>query len=613
MPKTIRGIIPYLAIIVLALITVISCQKELSYEVPGGGPGVTQRTSVEGRVTDESGMPVQGATVKAGLSITQTDKNGMFNIENAAFTTSETFVSVIKSGYFRGTRTFFSRENSNNFIKIQLLRKAITARIPATDGGDVSLASDHGHIHFTPNSFVTASGANYGGTVLVATQYLDPTLPAVAEQMPGDLRGVSSAGAVVGLKSYGMMGVELLDEAGMPLQLKPGSLASVSMNIPAGLLSSAPSSIPLWHFSDSTGLWKQEGSAMRIGDSYEGQVSHFSFWNCDDPFEYVKLQAKVVNSAGSPVSGAKVQLTDNNGYSVYDYTDNSGNVDGFVPKNQTLALKVFTACGDIAYSGNIGPFNADVNIGSIALTQNLVTVQGTVKSCTGSPVTDGYVQLLMNGVSEFAAINNGAFSAAVISCQGITSIEVIAVDNASQKQSAPLTVPITSSTVNAGQLTACGVSSATFFSLTIGTESFTANTSEFYRYGWKATWDSLGTPAAMADYAYAAYDSLINKYIYVGITLPSNYVFTPGNNAAGDMIMGYKGMNGAGEEVYLTTIGPGPHVINFTEYGGLGQFIAGTYTGQVSRDFYNANGNINTTDTVNASFNFRVRHVPNPF
>lgn len=610
MPKTIRRLIPYLAAILLALITAISCQKELSGDIPGG-PGVSKRTSVEGRVTDESGMPVQGATVKAGLNVTQTDKNGMFSIDNAAFTTSETFVTVIKSGYFKGTRTFFSRQNSNNFLKIQLLRKSISARIPAADGGDVSLSSDHGNIHFTPNSFVTPSGASYSGTVLVATQYIDPTLPSIAEQMPGDLRGVSSAGNVVGLKSYGMIGVELMDEAGMPLQLKPGSPAMISMTIPDAILGSSPATIPLWHFNDSTGLWKQEGSATRVGNSYEGQVSHFSFWNCDDPFEYVKLQAKVVNNAGGTVSGAKVQLTDNNGYSVYDYTDNNGMVDGFVPKNQTLEMKVYTTCGNVAQSSTIGPFNSDVNLGNILLTQSLITINGTVKSCTGSAVTDGYVQLIMDGISEFAAINNGSFSAAIISCQGITSVQVIAVDNAAQKQSMPVTVNITGNTVNAGELTACCVSSATFFSLNIGAQTFTANTSEYYRYGWKAVYDTLN-PVPMADFGYAAYDSLINKYIYVGITLPANHVFTPGN-ISGELQMGYKGMTSSSEEIYLQPLGPGPHSMNFTEYGGLGQFISGSYSGQVQRETINNLGLSTIIDTVNATFNFRVRHITNPF
>ncbi|MBC7937886.1 MAG: carboxypeptidase regulatory-like domain-containing protein [Rhizobacter sp.] len=612
MPKTIRKSLPWFALLFLTLFIGISCQKELSYSAGGpGGPGVTQRTTVEGRVTDEAGMPVFGATVKAGISSVVTDKNGLFKIENASFTTSETFVTVTKSGYFKGSRTFFSRENSDNYIKIQLLRKTISDRIPANAGGDVSLNSDKGSIHFEPNSFVTASGASYSGTVMVATQYLDPTRPEIAEQMPGDLRGVSTAGSVVGLRSFGMIGVELLDEAGMPLQLRSGTMANISVKIPASQQSIAPSTIPLWHFNDSTGLWKQEGSATKIGDSYEGNVSHFSFWNCDDPFEYVKIHAKVVNAGGTAVRAAKVQLTNTSGYTVYDYTDNNGYVDGFVPKNETLAIEVLNTCGASVYTGNIGPFTTETTIPNIVVTQNVITLQGTAVNCAGGPVTDGYVQITINGSTEFAAITNGTFNASFISCQGVSTAQVIAIDNAEQKQGLPVNVNISGTVVNAGQLTACGVSSATFFNLTIAGVNLTANTSEYLRQGWKADYgDTLNTDA---DYVYAAYDSLVAKYIYFGFYRPANYVFTVPGSINGDLYMGYKGINGASEEISLTSLNPLSQSVNFTEYGGLGQFISGNYNGLVVRDIWDSVGATAFTDTVTAVFNFRVRHVTNPF
>lgn len=270
-------------------LVITGCQKEFSSERPDV-PTLSQQTSIEGRVIDDSGMPVVGATVKAGLSNGTSDKNGMFKITNAVFSTPETFVTVSKPGYFKGSRTFFSRDKSNNYIKIQLLRKAISGRIPSSAGGDVDIRGDGGNVHFEPNSFVTESGSNYTGTVLVATQYLDPTLEGVSDQMPGDLRGSNTAGNVVGLKSYGMIAVELLGENGQALQLKSGLPATVQINIPASKNTTAPATIPLWYFNDSTGLWKQEGTATKNGTQYEGTVAHFSFWNCDDPFAYVILK-----------------------------------------------------------------------------------------------------------------------------------------------------------------------------------------------------------------------------------------------------------------------------------------------------------------------------------
>ncbi len=611
MTKLTRHFVPVIAILLSFAILLFSCQKELSQETSGIiTPPIENQASIEGRVIDETGMPVFGALVKAGINNTSTDNNGFFKFTNASFTTSETFVTVSKGGYFTGSRTFFSRDNSNNFLKVQLLRKTISARIPATSGGDVEVSSGRGTVSFQPNSFVTANGTLYTGTVLVATQYLDPSKPSISDQMPGDLRGTSTAGNVVGLKSYGMVAVELTDETGQLLQIKSGSNASLSVNIPASKMTTAPSTIPLWYFNDSTGLWKQEGSAIKNGDTYEGTVTHFTFWNCDDPFEYVKIKAHIVSNSGSAVAGAKVQITDVSGYTAYDYTDNNGYVDGFVPKNQNLTIAVLNACGQVVYTSNIGPFNAETNLGNIIVTQNTSTISGTAVNCNGGPVTNGYVQILLNGATEFAGISNGTFSLTFINCQGSTSAQLIAVDNITLKQGAPVTINITGPSVNAGQLTACGVSSATFFNFSINGVDMSANTPEFYRYGWKEVYDSISLDA---DYGYAAFDSIISKFVYVAFSHPSNHIFTVPYSVNSGLEIAYSGLNGTSEEYSLEPLNPNTLPLNFTIYGGLGQFIEANFNGQVKRVKIDSTGMFFPADTVNATFNFRVRHVSSPF
>jgi hypothetical protein len=603
----------FISCIFLALGAVLmnGCQKDFNPNNDGIITPVTSTTSVEGRITDETGLPVFGATVKAGLNSAQTDKNGMFKINNAPFTTTENFITVSKSGYFQGSRTFFARENSNNFVRVQLLRKSIT-RISASSGGTVDMRGNGGSILFEPNSFVTTSGTTYSGTVLVASKYLNPTNPDINDQMPGDLRGTSTTGSNVGLKSFGMLAVELTDESGQKLQLKAGKKATLTVNIPASLSSTAPATIPLWYFDDATGLWKQEGSATKNGDNYEGDVTHFTFWNCDDPYEYVKIKTRIVNAAGLPVAMAKVKIISNSGASAYDYTDNNGDVDGFVPKNQTLTIQVLNRCNIPAYSGNIGPFSALTDLGNITITQSTTTIFGTAVSCTSTPVTDGYVQItLQNGATEFAGITNGNFSSTFINCGSNTTAQILAVDNAAQKQGNNITINLNSANVNAGALSACGVSANTFFNLTINNSTISGNTSEFYRYGWR---DTSYIDSSKCDYYYAAYDSSLTKYVYAALHLPVTQVFTAPSSFSVSGL-GYTGINGVTEFVQLSPINPNTQVINFTEYSNIGQFIAGTFNGQLRRERYDTSWNSSNTliDTVNASLNFRVRHVSTPF
>ena len=597
----------FIALLLLTATLIYSCQKDFSFEKGDNGTVITTSANLEGRVTDETGLPVSGAIVKAGLVTTQTDRNGNFKFVNASFTTGETFVTVSKSGFFLGSRTFFSGENSNNFIKIQLLRKTITARLDAAAGGDADIRGNGGSVHFEPNTFVTANGSTYTGTVLVATHYLDPTSQDINDQMPGDLRGTATNGATVGLKSFGMIAVELTGEAGQKLQIKSGMNATLNVNIPASLSAAAPATIPLWYFNDSTGLWKQEGSAVKSGDSYTGNVAHFTFWNCDDPFEYVKIKARVTNNTGLPVAGVKVKITAPvTGATAYDYTDNNGNVDGFVPKNQTLTLEVINTCGQAAYSGNIGPFSSQTDIGNVVMTQNTTTISGTVISCANTPVANGYVQIGINGNIEFAGVINGAFNYTFLNCNNSPVVQLLAVDNESLQQGNTVTVNLTSSTVNAGVLTACGTSANTFFNMTVNGTTLSGNTPDYNRYAWK---DTSYVDSSGCDYYYAAYDSSVSRYLFASLHLPITQVFgTPSSFPLLDA--GYSGINGITEDMSLSPLTPGQQ-ITFTEYGGLGQFVAGNYSGQMRRENY-VNG-INIIDTVNVILNFRVRHVTTPF
>ncbi|MBC7643215.1 MAG: hypothetical protein H7174_12930 [Flavobacterium sp.] len=44
------------------------------------------------------------------------------------------------------------------------------------------------------------------------------------------------------------------------------------MPITAAQLSSSPSSIPLWHFDENLGIWLKEGTATKVGSTYQGSV-----------------------------------------------------------------------------------------------------------------------------------------------------------------------------------------------------------------------------------------------------------------------------------------------------------------------------------------------------
>jgi hypothetical protein len=120
-----------------------------------------------------------------------------------------------------------------------------------------------------------------------AITYLDPESDDMLS-MPGDLLalpvGANPNDAPVALETFGMMEFDLKDQNGNPVTALAGS-AEVCMRAPAGL--SFGDTVPLWYYDEAQGLWIEEGQGtVEDRDAMLqicGDVSHFSWWNYDQP------------------------------------------------------------------------------------------------------------------------------------------------------------------------------------------------------------------------------------------------------------------------------------------------------------------------------------------
>ena len=236
-----------------------------------------------------------------------------------------------------------------------------------------------------------------------------------------------------------MIGVELEGMGGEPLNIAEGQTATISLPVPSGLAASAPATIPLWHFDELTGYWIEEGEARLEGGAYVGTVSHFSFWNCDVPSDFVFIEGTIVDRDGNPLQNVVVQITQlTNGMSGYDITDEDGAFGGPIPANQELILTVLDNCGVAIFTESIGPFSEDVILltFSASLTDELVMVSGTLLDCENNPVTNGYAKIDLGGsYVTLPADAEGMISGIVNICDANT-IEVTGfdLDNPTQSQ-----------------------------------------------------------------------------------------------------------------------------------------------------------------------------------
>ena len=495
---------------VISLICFFACSKSSSTDKSGTDPNnipaeVTVTANLQGRVLDENGTPVQGAAVSSGVATTTTDINGVFTFSKISMSSRFGFVRVVKQGYFTGSRSIITNGGASNYVSIQLIPRTSKGSFAASAGGTIVVQAGDTAAFPAAGVINATTSATYTGNVNVYATYLDPTASDLYKYMPGDLRGIGTDGKETALQSFGMLAVEMEGDAGEKLQLMAGKKAMLTWAIPTALQATAPSTIPLWYFNDSSGRWIEEGTALRVGNSYVGQVGHFSFWNCDASSGTVNFKVHVKDQHGNPLAYSYIEFASDGWGTRGGYTDIDGFAQGLIPKGQTLVMKVVTECGNILGGMNVGPALADQDLGTVVVTVDAsgLTLTGTVVDCSNSPVDSGYVNVLLDGLTRRAAVAKGTFTLSVSRCySSSTPVVLTAVDLVGQQAGAASTITASSGSVDAGQLSACGNSVTQLITLNFNgaTYSWTAPPDDFKNqvtpYGTNQFYDVITATAA---------------------------------------------------------------------------------------------------------------------
>jgi hypothetical protein len=572
-----------------ALIVCIGCQKGTSGGGNNGGTGINPSepnpvtATVRGLIVNENDLPLAGALVKSGTNSATTDSRGYFTFKNIGLDKFTAMVNVNMNGYFTAYRNFSARADGVHFIKIKLIRKTLTGTVTSAAGGSVNLANGS-QVTLQPASvIVKATGQPYTGTVNVYSAYIDPAAADISSIVPGSFMGIDAANQRTILQSFGMLAVDLQGSAGEALQIATNKTAKLKFTIPASLTSKAPATIALWSINETTGVWQQEKTATKNGNFYEGDVSHFSFWNCDAPTYTIKFQMTLKTPAGTPFKNTGVRITRLNGAgSTYGYTDSLGWVGGIVPQNESLKLEVLTSCNDVAFSQNIGPYTTDVNLGDVILTPNVITtltITGTVNNCSGQPVTNGYVQAYFDYVNYNTPITNGQFSITFTRCtNSAANVSIVATDNTTNQQSTSSTYSASSGTINTGVISACGTSTIQQIDYTVDGTAYSFSSAN--------STDSINV--------YGSQGLSINCYKKSFQINPRFYLYSTAN------AVGTFPITGVIVNQYDSSTLVAPFNVNITQFGTPGQFIEGNGSGSF-KDFSNV--------THTLAFTFRARRL----
>lgn len=475
------------------LMCMISCQRELQLPPnpqPNPEPPDTLVTeppppvvppdnyvlsSVHGEITDENGGPIQGVTVHVSNATAMTNEYGIFRIGEIRVAEHATFVRAEKAGYFTGSRTIISQPGGNGFVKIKMIRRQLKSNFSA-DQGTTVVINEFASVEIGGGAVVTSDGQPHHGTVNAYAAVINPEAQDFNEIMPGDLRGLNADSQSISLKSYGMITVELETETGAPLQLAEGTPAIMKMKVPASLVASAPARIPLWHFSETDGLWREQGLATLNNGWYSGTVPHFSTWNYDDPSAFVFVTLRVRGMKGVLRPYSRVKIMDRNTKTFSDlYTDSAGYIRTWVLKGSPLELQILNQCGDILHTEAQPALNRDTDLGFVYVGwQQGVLVTGSVHDCSNQPVTQGYATLSYLGLNYTTEIISGGVYFYLDKCDGTFDAQLYFTSN--NNQSAPEAVKLSGQNQDLGVFTKCEPvdtfpNESEYVAYTIGTDS----------------------------------------------------------------------------------------------------------------------------------------------
>lgn len=276
-------------------------------QVTTPAPNLTVGT-VSGYVKDTAGNALAGVTIEAANLTTPTDAEGYFSLPDVP--TGDQVVEIASAGYAPNYRRAIILEGTKTYLPDVILMAVESYEIEATVGGAVATADDRCAVTFQPNSFVTASGAAYSGTVTVKLQAALPGDTYFDGVFPGRYEGVRTDDSTVLVQSFGFADVSIYDNAQVPLQLASGTTAALRLKTDPGQTASAPASIPLWYLEPTDGRWHEEGAATLDGDSYTGAVAHFTPWNVDQlrPGASVcRVEGILRDQEGNPLPGGVVK------------------------------------------------------------------------------------------------------------------------------------------------------------------------------------------------------------------------------------------------------------------------------------------------------------------
>ena len=397
----------------------------------GVTPPATSSTVLStGQVVDDLGVPVSGATVtmisaaRSGTGATAapvaTDAAGLFSLtlDNA----TAAVVSIEKAGFMRMLRAATATTDNPTFAaRVAMQRVAATLNFDASQAAVLRVPGSPARVELAPNALTRMDGQPVNGLAKADLTPIDPSVN--INLMPGVL--VDSVSGVP-IESLGALAINFSDATGAPLNLAAGQTATLRIPATPAPGATLPATFPLYYLNETTGRWVQEGTAMLQTDPvtgaryYEGTVTHFSFWNADQPSS-TAFYDLASSDAGTCSYDASMLM-------IHSGVDFNGTTSAQAAGNARLQVRASSNSRISLHKNGQLLDSVQVTTPAVGVTGKLprclaeptrVTVSGQVSVSSGS--LDGYsVQLSGNllPVTTVAINSNGTYSTQLYANRG---------------------------------------------------------------------------------------------------------------------------------------------------------------------------------------------------
>ncbi|NQY06701.1 MAG: hypothetical protein HRT68_11080 [Flavobacteriaceae bacterium] len=238
----------------------------------------------------------------------------------------------------------------------------------------------------------------------------------------------------------------------------------------------ASDTISLWYFDENTGYWKGQGFATKDGDKYIGEVTHFTWWNCDWNMDFINLCFEIQtdgNDDNNAVGNHYVEIIRNQKSQMIfsGLTGSQGVNCGLIPPNENITVKVYSDfMANLLHDRVYGPYATDATITIVTPTGSDIeetNISANVSTCIGVGLNNGYAYIFeMNNpdASDYVEISmiNGALDYNLLHC-GNVDYGMIIYDLGSDLTTDIIPLDLSSGDINLGNVLACTTNSSIHF------------------------------------------------------------------------------------------------------------------------------------------------------